>query len=908
MQVEMRCHLLVLVLFSLRACWAFNLNRPQPSALVQGGRRGGRRRAPLSPSLPSGRAFTREADRSRWRGVGDGKTVSADPLQSTVLYHDCGHDHGSDDHWHRHDEECEVDDAECHASFGERVRTYLKRVGRSFSVLRVLGSLAFAPGMRTKQTLTFSLMFLVMLISKWMNVRASLMTGEIVSTIQKAGTEGIAAVGGDPRGLVFVYGMTALAGKLLDPVAKLIYMFGSMRTQRAFTGTLFGKFLLMDAAFHAHTTVAEQETEYDRAVAGLSSVLDGAIRLALPMLVELSLVIYALGSKYGSGYALQTLFTVVPYIVFTWVAGKNRAEVQKRKNAAENEASKKFYESVSNQETVKLFSKEAEEKKGYVILINDYLNKLWRVMAEWQILNGGQFLILVLGMCSIYLSVFSQLLSGGIAVGDVVAITALFGQLSNPLHIAGWMLQSIMTGFVDMERSLSILDRNPTIRDLPGSVPMVLSGAGKKRGPTVRLEGVSFGYEVPPSSSSSGGSKGEGKGGEKEKEKATRREILRNATVEIPSGQTVALVGGSGGGKSTIIKLIARLYDPDSGRVTVDDQDVKHVTLESLRHQMAVVQQDVQLFEDTIFNNVLYGDPKRSPAEVEAAVRAAGLGSLIERLPNGLQTMVGEKGVTLSGGERQRITIARAVLRDAPLMLCDEITSAVDALTEREIMDSLMQVARGRTTVLIAHRLTSVVGADKIVVIGHGGVMEEGTFDELMSMEGGEFARMWNRQLRIDKRHQEAVDDDAEEADEFGEDEKENEQEGASGGSREGEGKEDYRESRSLSSFSSSAAAVVEKGSSDVFIEGGVPSEGVEVDGNKNVPRRPSSVDTFLPSLEDPLGFLEESSHQSPDQGGGDEGSRGAQSSSSQPISSHLSLNLPSERPTDKSENTPVGI
>eukprot|EP00820_Chromera_velia_P011924 Cvel_5063.t1-p1 / transcript=Cvel_5063.t1 / gene=Cvel_5063 / organism=Chromera_velia_CCMP2878 / gene_product=ABC transporter B family member 5, putative / transcript_product=ABC transporter B family member 5, putative / location=Cvel_scaffold230:109776-111397(+) / protein_length=488 / sequence_SO=supercontig / SO=protein_coding / is_pseudo=false len=374
------------------------------------------------------------------------------------------------------------------------------QVSKGFKVLQTVLSFAFTKGMRVRQSMIFMTVGVLMLLSKWLSVRASLMTGDIVTSIQKAAGSAAGPGMTDPRRIVLVYFVTALLGKCLGPITGMIYQFGSMATQRAFTSTLFGKFLLMDAGFHAHTSVAEQETEYDRAVRGLTNVLDGIIRLAVPMLVELSLVIYTLGSRFGTGYAVQTLFTVVPYIVFTWVAGKNRAEVQKRKNAAENEASKKFYESVSNQETVKLFSKETEEQTGYTSRIDDYLNKLWRVMSEWQLLNCGQYLILTAGMAMIYISVFAQLAAGGIAVGDVVAITALFAQLSSPLQFAGWMLQSIIMGFIDMQKSLEILDRNPAIRDLPDAQPLVLSGAGKKRGPTVRLEGVSFGYEVPPSS------------------------------------------------------------------------------------------------------------------------------------------------------------------------------------------------------------------------------------------------------------------------------------------------------------------------------------------------------------------------------------------------------------------------
>jgi ATP-binding cassette, subfamily B, heavy metal transporter len=434
----------------------------------------------------------------------------------------------------------------------------------------------------------------------------------------------------------------------------------------------------------------------------------------LPTLFEFALVIGILLVLYDWPFALITFLTIVLYGAFTASATEWRTRLRRQMNFHDNEVSARTVDGLLNYETVKTFTNEAYESHRFDRALAGYEDAAVKTRVSLAALNFGQAAIIAVGVTLIMAVAAQGVVAGTMTVGDVVLVNTFLLQLYAPLNILGVVYREIKQGLTDMEHLGELFARPPDIVDAPDAKALRLQGA------EVRFEDVAFGYDP-------------------------RRPILRGLSFAVPAGRTVALVGSSGAGKSTVVRLLLRFYDVDSGRILIDGQDLRAVTQDSLRAAIGVVPQDTVLFNDTIGANIAYGRPGAAQAEIEAAARLAQIHDFISRQPDGYDTLVGERGLKLSGGEKQRVAIARMALKDPAILILDEATSALDSVTEASIREALRRIALGRTTLVIAHRLSTVVDADEILVLERGRVVERGHHAQLLR-RGGAYAALWRRQ------------------------------------------------------------------------------------------------------------------------------------------------------------------
>ena len=433
-----------------------------------------------------------------------------------------------------------------------------------------------------------------------------------------------------------------------------------------------------------------------------------------PTIIELVAICIIFGVKFGAGLVVATLVMVVAYIWFTRVVTEWRAKLQREMNEVDNQAIARAVDSLLNYETVKYFSAEDREAQRYGQAAQAFAHAAVRNETSLAWLNIGQSLITNLMMAGAMAYTVWGWSRGDFTTGDVVFVNTFLAQLFRPLDMLGWVYRTIRQGLIDMEAMFGVIDTPAEIRDVPGA-PDLKVHAGH-----VRFENVRFGYEP-------------------------EREILKGIDLEVKPGTMTAVVGPSGAGKSTLSRLLFRFYDPTGGRITIDGQDIGGVTQASLRRALGIVPQDTVLFNDTIGYNIGYGRDGATRAEIEGAAKGAAIHDFILELPLKYDSLVGERGLKLSGGEKQRVAIARTLLKDPPILILDEATSALDSRTEAAIQETLQAVERGRTTIVIAHRLSTVVDADQILVLVEGRVAERGTHAQLLR-KGGLYADMWTRQ------------------------------------------------------------------------------------------------------------------------------------------------------------------
>jgi len=417
------------------------------------------------------------------------------------------------------------------------------------------------------------------------------------------------------------------------------------------------------------------------------------------------------------------LVTVAVYMWFTFAASEWRISIRREMNDSDTEANTKAIDSLLNFETVKYFGNEDLEARRFDKSMARYERAAIKTYYSLGVLNTGQAAIFTAGMTAVMWLAARGIVNGTHTVGDFVMINALMIQLYMPLNFMGMVYREIKQGLVDIEVMFSIIGEEPEIRDAPDARPL------RQAEGAIRFENVSFSYDPD-------------------------RVILKDISFEVPAGKMVAIVGPSGAGKSTIGRILFRFYDIDSGRVTIDGQDISTVTQKSLRAAIGVVPQDTVLFNDTILYNIRYGRPDASEEEVMEAARLAQIDKFIEALPDGYRTMVGERGLKLSGGEKQRVAIARTLLKSPPILILDEATSALDSHTEKEIQDAIDRVSKDRTTLVIAHRLSTIVHADNILVMEKGRLVEQGTHAELLA-RNGLYASLWSRQRQAEKAREE---------------------------------------------------------------------------------------------------------------------------------------------------------
>ncbi|MBV9249732.1 MAG: ABC transporter ATP-binding protein/permease [Acetobacteraceae bacterium] len=519
-----------------------------------------------------------------------------------------------------------------------------------------------------------------------------------------------------PAALVIAYGLLRVASVGFGEIRDALFARVQQRAIRLLALRTFQHLHALSLRFHLDRQTGGLARVIDRGTQGMQSVLRLAVFNVVPTAIEIILVTAIIWHLFDWRFAVVTLLAVLVYVGFTTAFAAQRARFRRAMNDTDNDASTKAIDSLLNFETVKYFGNEAHEAQRYDGALARYERAAVRVQVSLNMLNLGQAAIIAGGLTVIMLMAANGVQSGEMTVGKFVLVNTYLMQLYQPLNFLGMVYMTIKQGLVDMEMMFRLLRVEREVSDKPGAVALA-AHLSEGRAGEVRFENVIFAYRPD-------------------------RVILKGIDFAIPGGSRLAIVGPTGAGKSTISRLLFRFYDVIGGRILIDGQDIRDVTQESLRSAIGVVPQDTVLFNDTIRYNIAYGRPAASDAEVAHAARLAQVHDFIMSLPEKYETKVGERGLKLSGGEKQRVAIARTILKDPRILILDEATSALDTRTEQDIQAALRAVARDRTTLVIAHRLSTVVEADQIIVLSEGRVAESGTHAELL-VHGGLYARMW---------------------------------------------------------------------------------------------------------------------------------------------------------------------
>ena len=551
--------------------------------------------------------------------------------------------------------------------------------------------------------------FMFLILAKVAVVLVPIMIGKIVDWFDTSLNPDLIII--VPVSLILAYGLLGLANTLFEEVRNALFSRASQRTVRNVGLRVFRHLHELSHSFHQDRETGGISRDIERGTRGINYLLWYIVFSILPTMLEISVILVFLAINFELKFVAITGGTIAIYFVFTYYVTRWRTQFRVRMNAAESKANSSSVDALLNYETVKYFGNESHETERFDFHLREWEKQSVISEQTLALLNIGQGLIIASGMIVLLLLAAEGIVAGVLTLGDFIMLNAFLMQMYMPLRFLGTTFREINHALTDMERMFNLLDIDDKLTVPDDASDLAVNGA------TIRFENVSFGY-------------------------SPARVILKDVSFEIPSGHKVAVVGKSGSGKSTLVRLLFRFYDVVDGRVLIDGQDVRDVTQDSLHAAIGIVPQDTVLFNESIEYNIRYGSPECESLEFEQAIEQANLKEFIESLPEKLDTIVGERGLKLSGGEKQRVSIARTILKDPPILVLDEATSSLDSKSERYIQNALDIVAQNRTTLMIAHRLSTVADADMILVLDDGKIVEQGTHEELLKLNGL-FAEMW---------------------------------------------------------------------------------------------------------------------------------------------------------------------
>lgn len=555
-----------------------------------------------------------------------------------------------------------------------------------------------------------------LVLSKVANVGVPVVLKEVVEHFERVRDDPAVAAAMVPLALLFAYGALKLGASMFNELRDIVFAKVRYRAMRRLSTRVLEHLHRLSLRFHLDRKTGAVSRDLERGTRSVSTILNYMAFSILPIVVEFGLVAFIMLTQYQPVFALAMFGSVIVYVAVTLAITEWRMDFRHTMNKLDSEANTRAFDSLINFETVKYFGNEHIELDRYDTTLSDWEHWAVKSQTSMSLLNFGQGAVIALGVTLVMFLAMRGVAEGEISLGDLVLLNAFLLQLFIPLGFLGVVYRQIKYSLADMDLIFKLLEREPDIRDRPDAEPLTVAAGG------IRFDQVDFGYQP-------------------------ERQILHGLELEVPAGRKIAVVGHSGAGKSTLARLIYRFYDVNRGAVTIDGQDVRDVTQDSLREAIGIVPQDTVLFNESIYYNIAYGRPGASREAVEQAAEMAHIRSFIEGLPNAWETVVGERGLKLSGGEKQRVAIARAILKDPRILIFDEATSSLDSRTEQAIQETLAEVAASHTTLVIAHRLSTVVDADRILVMADGRVVEQGTHEQLLARDGM-YREMWELQQK----------------------------------------------------------------------------------------------------------------------------------------------------------------